>query len=48
MKPSDFDKELNVLDVRIRPLKKEILEKQLKFQYFITLDYPLERLTTTR
>ena len=41
MKPSDYDKELNVLDeVRIRPLKKEILKKQLKFKYFITLDYP--------
>ena len=41
MKPSGYDKELNVLDeVRIRPLKKEILKKQLKFQYFITLDYP--------
>ena len=41
MNPSEYDKELNVLDeVRIRPLKKEIIKKQLKFQYFITLDYP--------
>ena len=41
MKSSDYDKELNVLDqVRIRQLKKEILKKQLKLKYFITLDYP--------
>tara|TARA_B100000085_G_scaffold244991_1_gene237841 strand:- start:415 stop:1086 length:672 start_codon:yes stop_codon:yes gene_type:complete len=41
MELQDYSRDLNVLDqVRIRPYKKEILKKELKFKYFATLDYP--------